>query len=59
MAVLSFTRDCLDCDFEKTKEEIAATLQLPSFDEMMTQLSVYANPSSVKKYMDVLIGWYT
>lgn len=58
MALLSFTRDCLDCDFEKTKKEIAAILQLQSFDEMLTQLGLYGNPSSVKKYIDILIGWY-
>lgn len=58
VAVLSFTRDCLECDFEETKKEIATIMQLSSFDEMIAQLIPYGNPSSVKKAIDILISWY-
>ena len=58
VAALSFTRDCLECNFEETKKEIAAIMQLSSFDEMLAQLIPYGNPSSVKKAIDILTGWY-
>ena len=58
VAILSFTRDCLECNFEEIKKEIAAIMQLSSFDEMLAQLIPYENASSMKKVIDILIGWY-
>lgn len=58
VAILSFTRDCLECNFEEIKKEIAAIMQLSSFDEMLAQLIPYENTSSMKKVIDILIGWY-
>lgn len=56
VAILSFTRDCLECNFEEIKKEIAAIMQLSSFDEMLAQLIPYENASSMKKVIDILLA---
>ena len=51
VAILSFTRDCLECNFEEIKKEIAAIMQLSSFDEMLAQLIPYENASSRRRLL--------